>query len=139
MGVNPYPIKPINLPNNRGGPNPTMSLQNFSGFGRDQIRQGGGRGNGNDHFDELIGATELYIYQTPNRRAKGFETLKLYLEANDCELIYTTDVPPELRQYETVRITHKRGEAIPNPALRRSHSWAHGRNFLHSFFKPLYR
>ena len=115
-----------------------MSLRNF-GFGRDQLRQGGGRGNGNDHFDELVGATELFIYQTPNRRAKGFDSLKLYLEANECELIFTVDAPPELRDYETMRITHKGGEAIPSAVLRRSHSWAHGRNFLHSFFKPMYR
>jgi hypothetical protein len=47
-----------------------MSLGN-NRFGRDQLRQGGGRGNGNDHFDELVGATELLIYQTPNKRPKG--------------------------------------------------------------------
>ena len=116
-----------------------MSLRNLGGFGRDQLRQGGGRGNGNDHFDELVGATELFIYQTPNRRAKGFDALKLFLEANECELLFTTDVPQELRNYEAFRITHKRGEAIPTPVLRRSHSWAHNRNFLHSFFKPMYR
>jgi hypothetical protein len=38
-----------------------------------------------------------------------------------------------------MRITHKGGQPIPDAVLRRSHSWAHGRNFLHSFFKPLYR
>ena len=95
-----------------------MSLRNLGGFGRDQLRQGGGRGNGNDHLDELVGATELFIYQTPNRRAKGFDALKLFLEANECELLFTTDVPPELRNYEAFRITHKRGEAIPTPVLR---------------------
>ena len=115
-----------------------MSLRNY-GFGREQLRQGGGRGNGNDHLDELTGATELFIYQTPNRRVKGFEALKLYLESQECEVIFTAEAPPELRNYETIRITHRRGEAIPPAALRRSHSWAHGRNFLHSFFKPMYR
>ena len=44
-----------------------MSLQNH-GFSRREIRQGGGRGNGNEHVDELFGSTELYIYQTPNAR-----------------------------------------------------------------------
>ncbi|MDA1128328.1 MAG: hypothetical protein O2913_06490 [Chloroflexi bacterium] len=108
------------------------------GFGRDQLRQGGGRGNGNDHLDELIGATELFVYQTPNKKTKGFESLKLFLEASGCELIFTVDVPPELRNYEAFRITHKAGEKIPDAVLRRCHSWAHGRNFLHSFFKPMY-
>ena len=68
----------------------TVSLRNLGGFGRDQIRQGGGRGNGNDHLDELIGSTELFIYQTPNRKSKGFDALKLFLEANECEVLFTT-------------------------------------------------
>ncbi|MCY3597488.1 MAG: hypothetical protein OXG71_08665, partial [Rhodospirillales bacterium] len=66
------------------------------GIGRDQIRQGGGRGNGNDHFDELVGSTEFYVYQTPGRRVKGFDSLKLYAEAEGCELLYTAEAPPEL-------------------------------------------
>ena len=107
-------------------------------FGRDQLRQGGGRGNGNDQFDELVGATELFIYQTPNKRPKGFETLKLFLEVSECELIFTVDVPAELHNYEAFRVTHRSGVAIPTPVLRRCHAWAHGRNFLHSFFKPMY-
>ena len=44
-----------------------MSLGKF-GINRRQIRQGGGRGSGNDHVDELFGCTELFIYQTPNVR-----------------------------------------------------------------------
>ncbi|MDA0264789.1 MAG: hypothetical protein O3A93_11305 [Chloroflexi bacterium] len=109
-----------------------------SGITRAQLRQGGGRGNGNDHLDELVGATELFVYQTPNTKPKGFDSLKLFLEASECELIFTLDVPPELRNYEAFRITHKSGEKIPEPVLRRCHSWAHGRNYLHSFFKPMY-
>ena len=108
------------------------------GFTRQQLRQGGGRGNGNDHLDELIGATELFVYQTPNTKPKGFESLKLFLEASECELIFTVDVPPELRSYEAFRITHNSGEKIPDAVLRRCHAWAHGRNYLHSFFKPMY-
>ena len=114
-----------------------MSLGNF-GFNRRQIRQGGGRGTGSDHVEEMFGATELYIYQTPNSRPKGYQTLKIYLEAQECEVIFTADKPPELSRYEALRIT-KKGEPLPIPVVKRSHSWAHQRNFLHSFFKPLYR
>ena len=109
------------------------------GIGRDQIRQGGGRGNGNDHFDELVGSVEFYVYQTPGRRVKGFDSLKLYAEGEGCELLYTADAPPELADYETLRITHRRAEPIPDAVLKRAHSWAHRNNFLHSFFKPMYR
>ena len=113
------------------------SLTN-AGFTREHLRQGGGRGNGNDHFDELIGSTELVVYQTPNKKPKGFESLKTFLAASECELLFTLDVPPELKNYEAFRITYKAGQTIPDGVLRRCHAWAHGRNFLHSFFKPMY-
>ena len=115
-----------------------MDLRN-AGFSRRQLRQGGGRGTGNDHVQELLGATELYIYQTPNIKPKGYTLLKTFLEANECEIIFTADAPPELSRYETMRITHRRAEAIPESVVKRAHSWAHSRNYLHSFFKPLYR
>ena len=85
-----------------------------AGFTREQLRQGGGRGNGNDHFDELIGSTELVVYQTPNKKPKGFESLKTFLAASECELIFTLDVPPELKSYEAFRITYKAGQTIPD-------------------------
>ena len=118
-------------------------LSNY-GIGRDQLRQGGGRGNGNDHFDELVGSTEFYVYQTPGRRVKGFDSLKLYAEAEGCELLYTAEAPPELADHETLRITNpggpgRRAVPIPDAVLKRAHSWAHRNNFLHSFFKPMYR
>ncbi|MEC9290449.1 MAG: hypothetical protein VYC83_09135 [Chloroflexota bacterium] len=120
-----------------------MSLQGRGNLGdrgitRAQLRLGGGRSNGNDHLEEMIGATELFVYQTPNKKPKGFESLKLFLAASECELISTLDVPPELKNYEAFRVTHKSGEKIPDDVLKRCHSWAHGRNFLHSFFKPMY-
>ena len=120
-----------------------MSLQGRGNLGdrgitRAQLRLGGGRGNGNDHLEEMIGATELFVYQTPNKKPKGFESLKLFLAASECELISTLDVPPELKNYEAFRVTHKSGNKIPDEVLKRCHSWAHGRNFLHSFFKPMY-
>ena len=55
-----------------------MSLRNH-GIHRRQLREGGGRGTGTDHVEELFGSTELYIYQTPNTRPKGYSNLKLYL------------------------------------------------------------
>jgi len=109
------------------------------GFARRDLRQGGGRGTGNDHVEELYGITELYIYQTPNRRLKGYERFKLFLESEECEIIFTADGPPELSNYETMRITHKKGDKIPDHVVKRGHTWAHNQNFLHSFFKPMYR
>ena len=95
------------------------SLTN-AGFNREQLRQGGGKGNGNDHLDELIGATELFVYQTPNKKPKGFEALKLFVSASECELIFTFDVPPELKNYEAFRITHKSDQKIPDDVLKLS-------------------
>ena len=109
------------------------------GFNRRDLRQGGGRGSGSDHLDELMGCTELYIYQTPNRKVQGYDSLKIFIESEGCEVIFTADAPPELSNYETMRITHRKGEKIPDTVVKRAHSWAHNRNFLHSFFRPLYR
>jgi hypothetical protein len=109
------------------------------GIGRDQLRQGGGRGTGNDHVEDLYGCTELYVYQPPNKKVTGYESLKLFIESEGCEIIFTADAPPELNSYETMRITHRQGHPIPNAVVKRIHSWSHQRNFLHSFFKPLYR
>ena len=109
------------------------------GFTRNLLRQGGGRGTGNDHLDELLGATEFYVYRPPNSKAKGFPSLKLFLESQECEVVFTADAPPELANYETVRITYKKDGPIPDAVVKRGHSWAHRNNFLHSFFKPMYR
>ena len=115
-----------------------MSLRDH-GLGRSNIRQGGGRGTGDDHVDSLFGSTELSIYQTPNTKPKGYETLKAYLEAQDCEIVFTHESPPELSRHETLRITHRKAEPIPNAVVKRAHRWAHQRNYLHSFFRPMYQ
>ena len=130
----------------------TMTLRGRSsltnaGFNRDQLRQGVQQaesitqlvaraiGTRAQNFaNGLIGATELFVYQTPNKKPKGFDALKQFVSASECELIFTFDVPPELKNYEAFRVTHKSGEKIPDDVLKRCHSWAHGRNFLHSFF-----
>jgi hypothetical protein len=115
-----------------------MDLRNY-GIRRRDLREGSGRGSGNDHFEDLIGSTEFYIYQPPDQQPRGYESFKLYLEAQGCEVIFTTDTPVDVGdEYEALRITH-RGNEIPVPVLKRAHSWAHQRNLLHSFFKPLYR
>jgi len=106
---------------------------------RRQVRQGGGRGTGEDHVDGMFGCTELFVYQTPKTRPKGYESLKSYLETQDCEVDLSPDVPPELGRHEAIRVTHRNGEPIPIAAVKRVHSWAHGRNYLHSFFRPMYR
>ena len=115
-----------------------MSLRDH-GFGRRSLRQGGGRGIGDDHVDGLFGSIELSIYQTPNTRPKGFETLKAFVEAQDCELVFTHESPPELSRHETLRIKNNKGQPIPLAVVKRAHRWAHQRNYLHSFFRPMYR
>lgn len=114
-----------------------MSLGDH-GIDRRSLRQGGGRGTGDDHVDSLYGSTELSIYRTPNTRLKGYESLKAFLEAQDCEIVLTHEAPPELSRHETLRITHRKAEPIPIAVVTRAHRWAHQRNYLHSFFRPMY-
>ena len=104
------------------------------GISRREIREGAG-GGANEHFDELIGSTELYIYRHSHQKTKGYEALKLFLEAQGCYVVYAANAPNPVGQgYETISITNK-GQEIPVPALKRAHSWAHQRNLLHLFRK----
>ena len=104
---------------------------------RKKLREGSGLGTGDEHMDELLGSSELIIYITPNKRPKGYEALKQYLESEGCEVTFPANSPYRPGpKYQDVRITNKR-KSIPPSNLRRAHSWAHQRNFLHSFFKPL--
>ena len=107
------------------------------GYSRRQMRQGGGRGDGvaDDHFDDLVGSTEFYIYRPPSRKINGYEPLKLVLESEGCEVVFLVEANCAAGPgYETCRITRKAGP-IPDAALRRAHAWAHQRNFLHLFYK----
>lgn len=113
-----------------------MSMRNY-GFTRREIRAGSGAGDSvsSEHFDELIGSTEFYVYRNPNRKIKGYETLRLFLESEGCEIIHLLDAPtPVGKGYETIRVTNK-GNQIPVPVLKRVHNWAHQRNLLHMFYK----
>ena len=106
---------------------------------RRELRQGGGRGTGDDHFDEVEGSTEFEIFLTPNKRAKGYEALKRFLESEGCHVAFpagSSNLPGP--RYQAVRVTSG-DEEIPAAALRRGHRWAHQRNLLHSFFKPTVR
>ena len=113
--------------------------QRDSRLTRRELRQGSGTDVENEHFDEVLGSSEFYIYVTPNKKAKGYDALKQYVESVGCEAEYPA--VPQLvdlgDRYQAVKIT-KEGELIPSPVLRRAHRWAHQRNFLHSFFKPLF-
>ena len=104
------------------------------GYTRRNIREGAG-GGADEHFDELVGSTEFYIYRHRNSKIKGYEELKSFLELQGCEVLYLSETTTPVGQgFETIRITNK-GREIPNPVLRRAHNWAHRRNLLHIFHK----
>ena len=113
-----------------------MTSRNY-GFTRRDIRGGSGAGEAiaGEHFDEMAGSIEYYIYRHPNKRIKGYDTLKLHLESAGCEVVHIAGAPAQVGQrYETIRITNG-GAEIPIPPLRRAHSWSHQRNLLHMFYK----
>ena len=105
------------------------------GFTRRDIRGGSGAEAAGEHFDEMIGTVELYVYRHPSRKIKGYGALKSALEAGGCrvELAAGGDSPVG-KGYETIRVTNG-GAEIPVPLLRQAHNWAHRRNFLHMFYK----
>ena len=113
-----------------------MSLRD-QGFTRREIREGSGAGAevAGEHFDEMIGSVELYIYRHPSKKIKGLKALKSALQAKGCGVdLMPGGSSPVGKSYETIRVTNS-GTEIPTPLLRRAHSWAHQRNFLHMFYK----
>ena len=109
------------------------------GLTRAQLLQGAGKGAAvaDEHFHELAGSRDFYIYVTPRARPKGYEELKRFLESLGYRVSVSDDAPMiPARGYKAVTITAG-ASIISDEALRRAHRWAHQRNFLHSFFKPL--
>ena len=105
------------------------------GFHRKARRQRMG-GNGSEHFDEVDGASEFFIYVAPNMPTKGYDGLKSFLNGLGCEVEFPAVAPlsPGPR-HQAVKITNS-DELIPSAGLKRAHAWAHTHSFLHSFFKP---
>lgn len=109
------------------------------GFNREYKRQGSGTDLADEHFDEIVGSTEFCIFVTPNKKSNGLDGLTRFLESDGSSVQY----PSHSQQspgdrYKVIKIT-KQGTEISRLSLRRAHNWAHRRNFLHSFFRPLIR
>ena len=111
---------------------------NDRGMTRAQLRVGSGKGVqvADEHFHEVAGSRDFYVYVTPHSKPKGYEELKSYLLAEGCE-VQVSDEAPMLpaKGYKAVKVTAS-GKIISDELLKRAHRWAHQRNYLHSFFKP---
>lgn len=107
------------------------------GISRRDLRQGGGRDVDKEHFDEVLGSSEFYIYIPPGGKLKGYDEVRALLEAEGCLVEYPgySDMVPN-KSYSVVALS-RGGQVMSDAALRRAHRWAHKRNFLHSFFRPL--
>ena len=116
---------------------PRMTMQD-RGVTRAQLRTGSGKGTNvaDDHFPEVAGSRDFWVYVTPNSKPKGYESLKAFLVKEGCD-IQVSDTAPMLpaKGYKAIKITHA-GEVMTDDVVRRAHRWAHQRNYLHSFFKP---
>ncbi|MEX2598748.1 MAG: hypothetical protein WD533_03740 [Dehalococcoidia bacterium] len=106
---------------------------------RSQLKIGSGKGAevADAHFDEMAGSRDLYIYVPPRAKVKGYDELKSFLQAEGCAVQVLEEAPMlPGKGYKAVKVSAATG-IIPDPVLRRAHRWAHQRDFLHSFFKPL--
>ncbi|HZT05662.1 MAG TPA: hypothetical protein VFC51_01410 [Chloroflexota bacterium] len=96
--------------------------------------------NADDHFHELIGSNSFWIYLTPNKRLKGFETLQEQVESHGCSIGFADDAPVDAgKGYQALKIAARGDLLLPVDVLKLAHRWAHRHNFLHSFFKPTFR
>ena len=104
-----------------------------------QLRIGSGKGVriADEHFFEMVGSRDFYVYVTPRTNAKGYDALKASMESQGYA-VSVADEGPMLpaKGYRAVKITTTTSDTIADEALRQAHRWAHQRNYLHSFFKP---
>jgi len=105
---------------------------------RAQLKTGSGKGLGvaDEHVHEVLGSRDFWVYVTPKSKPKGYEDLKAYLLEQGC-MVDVSDTAPMLpaKGYKAIKITRV-GENLTDDVVRRTHRWAHQRNYLHSFFKP---
>ena len=109
------------------------------GMTKAQLREGSGKGTAiaDEHFWQMAGSRDFYVYVTPRTKAKGYDALKASLERDGYAVSVAEDAPMlPARGYKAVKITTTTSETISDEALRHAHRWAHQRNYLHSFFKP---
>jgi hypothetical protein len=96
-----------------------------------------GRSNADDHFQELIGSSGLWIYVEPNVPLQGYDRLREQLESHGCMIGPADDAPIDLgRDYPALKIASTRQPLIPPQVLKVAHRWAHRHNYVHSFYKP---
>ncbi len=107
------------------------------GANRKMLREGSGTDVEHAHYDEVLGSSEFYIYVAPNKKPKGYLELKQFLESQGAKVEYPviTDSKPS-PGHQVIKITMDH-TVISDHLLLRCHKWAHHRNFLHSFFRPL--
>ena len=109
------------------------------GMTKAQLREGSGKGAAiaDEHFYELAGSRDFYVYVTPRTKAKGYGELKASMEGQGYAVSVADDAPMlPAKGYRAVKITTTSSETIADEPLRQAHRWAHQRNYLHSFFKP---
>ena len=112
----------------------------WGGASKRALRQSSNRGTGDDHLFELEGVSRLTIFVPRHDKMKGYRDLKSLLEAADCQVAYPSQAPAALReapgpQYQAMNV--EASGLMPPEAVKAAHRWAHQRDFLHSFFRPL--
>ncbi len=112
----------------------------WGGASRRNLRQSSNRGTGDDHLFELEGISRITIFIPRHHKMKGYRDLKARLEAAGCQVTYPSQSPAALReapgpQYQAVNV--EAPGRMPPEAIKAAHRWAHQRDLLHSFFRPL--
>ena len=109
------------------------------GMTKAQLRVGSGKGVtiADEHFFEMAGSRDFYVYVAPRTKAKGYDALKASMESQGYAGSGADEGPMlPAKGYRAVKITTTTSDTIADEALRQAHRWAHQRNYLHSFFKP---
>ena len=91
------------------------------GMDRSKLREGSGKGTeiADEHFHEVAGSRDFYIYVTPNRKAKGYETLRDWLAQQGYSVAVSDDAPLlPAKGYKAIKVTTADG-ILSDEALKR--------------------
>ena len=96
-----------------------------------------GRSNADEHFPEMVGSSDFWIYLAQDTELKGYDELRKQVEAAGCTIRFAYDAPVNMGPaYQVVKISPREEALVPTELLKLAHRWAHNHDFLHSFFKP---
>ena len=87
------------------------------GMTRAQLKTGSGKGTdvADEHFFEIVGSRDFYVYVTPKSKPKGYDDLRGFLTTEGCEVNVSNNAPMlPAEGYKAVKVTGLAPKTVNN-------------------------